>query len=474
MSNTLHRFTPPTCTLEIKGKKSLFSRWRNQNILQKFQFQLTFDDPRLPTSKQVKIKGDRQDLEQLQIVINNYIQNFLQASFVGGIEAKINLKPSVKSLSNQPYLQPKGLVNHELFFGNLTHDSNAAQIKLSTVQLFDLVTALEAYKTQITALPESKPSQSTKVIPLWGGVAAATVAVVGISAIALRSQSPQNVASSSKSESSPEIPQLNNVIPPQIPETAKRPTPKPKLTEPLSSTKRLPPPPAVDTPKPKPDIPDPADYPLSQVARQSGLDSSTESPTKSPTKKKNAVNQQTESVITIPDETKIEEEKVAQDREVAAAEAQRIITDSAGSDPNQQFKTEINPNANRQLAKLNNSTVNSTIKFPEELAQSNQDSSLALNNSRLKPDQLQEVKIYFKEKWQPPTELKQSLEYRLFLNSNGSIKRVVPIGKASKLYLSKTNIPVQGETFISPLTESQKSIIRLLLNPDGRVQAFTE
>ncbi|MDJ0572573.1 MAG: DUF4335 domain-containing protein [Pleurocapsa sp. MO_192.B19] len=466
MSSTIHRFTPPTCTLEIQGKKSPLSRWTNQDILKKFQFQLTFDDPRLPTSKQVKIKGDRQDLEQLQIVINNYIQNFLQASFAGGIEAKINLKPSVKSLSNQPYLQPRGLVNHELFFGNLTHDTNAAQIKLSTVQLFDLVTALEAYNTQIAALPELKSSQSKKVIPLWGGLAAATVAVVGISAIALRTQSPQNVASSTKSESSVDIPELNDVIPPQIPETAKKPTPKPKLTEPLSSTKRLPPPPAVDTPKPKPDIPDPADYPLSQVARQSGLDS----PTKSPTKKKNAANQQTESVITIPDETKVEQEKVAQDTAIAAAEAQRIITDSDGSDPNQQFKTEINPNADRQLAKLNNSTV----KSPEELAQSNQDSSLALNNSRLKPDQLQEVKIYFEEKWQPPAELKQSLEYRLFLNSDGSIKRVVPIGKASKLYLSKTNIPVQGETFISPLTESQKSIIRLLLNPDGRVQAFTE
>ena len=85
-----------------------------------------------------------------------------------------------------------------------------------------------------------------------------------------------------------------------------------------------------------------------------------------------------------------------------------------------------------------------------------------------------EAKIYFEQKWQPPGELKQSLEYRLLLNADGSIKRVVSLGKGSQLYLDQTNIPVNGELFISPLSESQSSTIRLLLNPDGRVQAFTE
>ena len=463
MASTLHRFTPPTCTLEIKGKKSPLSRWTNQDILKNFQFQLSFDDPRIPTSKQVKVKGDCQDLERLQIAVNSYIQEFLYASFKSTSESNINSQPNHKSDYNQPYLQSQGLVNHELFFGNLTHDSTSYKIQLSTVQLFDLVTALEAYNTQIAALPELKQAQSQKVIPLWGGIAAATVAAVGITTIAIRSQAPHNVASSPKSESLGDIPQLNEVIPPQIPERAKKPTPKPKITEPLSSTKRLPPPPAVDTPKPKPDIPDPADYPLSEVARQSGLNN--------PAKKKNAANQQTKSIIAIPAETKEEQDEIAKDT---------TLSDLGKSDTTPQLQTEINPQVDPEIASNDNSQQTledrstSGRSKPEELAQSHQNLPTAANYFRSQSAQLKEVKAYFKDRWQPPAELKQSLEYRLYLNPDGSIKRVVPLGKASKLYLTKTTIPVRGEAFISPISESEKSTIRLLLSPDGRVQAFTE
>lgn len=472
MSNTLHRFTPPTCTLEIKGKKSALSRWTKQDLLQNFQFQLRFDDPRLADSQQVIIKGDRQNLEQLQQVVDHYVQNFLHGSLSEIATTPINSNSGTKSLSNQPFLQPKGLVNHELFFGHLNQEGTTKNINLSTVQLFDLVTALEAYNTQIAALPELSSSQPKKVIPLWGGVAAATVAAVGITTIALHSQSPQNVASSSKSESSVEIPQLNEVVPPQIPETPRKQTPKPKLREPLSSTKRLPPPPAVDAPKPKPDIPDPADYSLSQVARQSGFNNSAKK-----NQNKNPTSQQTESVIVIPPETKVEERKaiqdLAKDKQLGAGETPGIMSDSIASAPNPQLKTQINPNLDQESSKGNNSTVKSPQDI-DTLGENSQDSNVALNKTRSVSNQLREVKVYFQEKWQPPTELKQGLEYRLFLNSDGSIKRVVPLGKAAKLYLNKTNIPVQGEPFISPIAESQKYTIRLLLSPDARVQAFTE
>lgn len=459
MSNTLHRFTPPTCTLEIKGKKSVLSRWTNQDLLQNFQFQLRFDDPRLPDSKQVIIQGDREDLELLQGVVSNYVQNFLHASFLEITVSPINLDYRTKSLSNKPYLQPKGLVNHELFFGHLTQEGTVKKIQLSTVQLFDLVTALEAYNTQISALPELSSTQGKKVIPLWGGVAAATIAAVGIATIVIRSPTPQNVASSSKSESSVEIPQLNDVVPPQVPETPRKPTPNPKLSEPLSSAKRLPPPPAVDTPKPKPDIPDPTDYSLSQyqAARQSGFNNSG--------KKKNPVNQQTESVIVIPPETKVDKET-----EINEADTQGITADLGKSDTNPQLKTEINSNEDWELSKVHDSPVKSS----QESTQSNQNSDLALNNSRSQSHQLEEVKAYFQHKWQPPAELKQGLEYRLFLNPDGSIQKLVPLGKAAKLYVNQTNIPVQGEPFISPISEFQKSTIRLLLSPDARVQAFSE
>lgn len=99
---------------------------------------------------------------------------------------------------------------------------------------------------------------------------------------------------------------------------------------------------------------------------------------------------------------------------------------------------------------------------------------LALKSSSNQPSQAEQITAYFENKWQPPVELKQSLEYRLVLDRNGSITQIVPLGKAAQLYLNQTNIPVNGEAFISPLTKSQPNIIRLLLNPDGQVQVVTE
>ena len=419
---TFHRFTPPTCTLEIKGNKSPLSRWTNREMFKKLQFQLSFDDPRLPTSKQVKIKGSQSDLEQLKIAVDRYVQEFLHASL--NPVAKSNVfKIHHKLNNNSPYLKPKGLVVHQLFLANLTHDAAADNIQLNTVQLFDLVTALEAYTTQFVVLPKLKQAQLNKTIPLWGTIAAATIAAVGITAIVFKSPSSQNVTTNSKldSKDTEESSQFHGIVPPQIPEISRKPTSKSKSNEPLSSTKRLPPPPAVDTPKPKPNIPDPADYPLYQVER-SHL---------------NVAKNKTESTTVTPAETK--DQKIA-----------RLNSPS---------KTEINSveSNESESAKVNNSPSESS----EDL-------------DSISSSQLQEIQVYFQDKWQPPADLKQSLEYRLYLNPNGSIKRVVSLGKASQLYLSQTNIPVKGESFISPITKSQKSVIRLLLDPEGGVKTFAE
>ncbi|MDJ0592604.1 MAG: DUF4335 domain-containing protein [Pleurocapsa sp. MO_226.B13] len=436
MFKTVHRFTPPTCTLEIKGKKSPLSRWRDRDVLKKIRFQLSFDDPRLPSSQQVVVKGDRQDLEKLKTVIDSYIQNFLHASFQAKNQFQSDLNHNQRGDRDWPYLQPQGLVSHELFFGCLKHDSTSNKIKLSTVQLFDLVTALEAYNTQISALPQLKPQSTKPIIFLWGGIAATLVAAVGTTAIFVRTTSVQNLVSSSPSDSSTDNAQLDEVIPPPAPKTPSQATPKPNRT--LSSTKRLPPPPAVDTPKPQPDIPDPADYPLSRVARQSGLD-------RPSTEKQKSANRQTESVITIPAETKPETKPGDRDRNLDKVETIPEVT------------TKINPTRDLEVAKSNNSALESakTSYLPQE-------------------PQLAEIKAYFQETWQPPAELKQSLEYRLYLDADGSVARVVPMGKAARLYLSQTKIPLQKEAFISPAAKSQPAVIRLLLNPDGGVRVFRE
>jgi Domain of unknown function (DUF4335) len=416
----VHRFTPPTCTLEIRGKSLPLLQWSDRNSLKKFKFKLSFDDPRVPSFQQISLTGDRRNLEQLKTSVDNYLQNFLASS----LSSDPSIQHNDHLPESQPYFQSKGLTEHELFFGNLSHDHTANQTTLTTVQLFDLVTALEAFNTQISTSTQSKQTKS-KIISLWGIIAA--LAAVSITAILIKPSPKQNTATSPLLESPDtiSIPQLDDVVPPETSTTSKK-NPQPKTNKSLSSVTKLPPPPAVDAPKPKPNIPDPADYPLATVARQSGLNK----PVKPET-----------PLVIIPTETN----------------ASKNLSSARKTQPNQDQD-------------------NLTNKSLEELDTAKYSDNLALKSAPSKSNQLQETKAYFQEKWQPPVDLKQSLEYRLYLNPDGSIARVIPIGKAAELYLSKTNIPVQGETFISPIDQDKasKSTIRLLLNPDGGVETFAE
>ena len=475
MPSTIHRFTPPTCTLEVMGDKSPLDRWKKQARFKKIQFKLKFDDPREPTAKQTTIRGNQQDLVQLQTAVNSYIQEHLSASFQSPTSTPVTLQAEVKLRDNHPCLKPQGLVHHQLYFGSLSHDSKVNNIKLSTVQLFDLVTAMEAYQAEIAILPETKQdgSHSKKIIPLWGGIAATAIAAIGITTILFKSPWQQNIASSPESQSPPtaEIPELDEIVPPPTPNTAKKPNSKSQQTKSLTSINRLPPPPAVDAPKPKPDIPDPADYPLSDVARQSGLNNSA--------KEELAANQPAESRIVVPSQTPAEKQATSEENEIESVESvlppdkitpiakpeSKLSAEKNRADQTNQIGTVIDSPSD--------TPEDSLVKSPKDKTPS-QNSALAFRDSSDPPSQIEEVIAYFEQKWQPPEGLKQSLEYRLLLNDDGSIKRVISLGKGSQLYLDQTDIPVNGESFISPISESQSSTIRILLNPDGGVQAFTE
>jgi hypothetical protein len=432
MPNVLHRFTPPTCTLEIQGNKFLGSK----QILKDFQFQLKFDDPRLSTSKQITIIGDRQNLEQLQTAIDKCLQRYLSASFRDKIDGK-DLTGKNQFQDTLPYLQSAGLDKFELFLGSLRHDSETNKLKLTTVQLFDLVTALEAYRDRLATVPESKSSPAKKVSSFWGVIAIAAAIGVSITGFLFRTQPVPNISSVPQTQPSAPIPELDEVVPPQTTTIPRQPTAKPKLREPLSSATRLPPPPAVDTPKPKPNIPDPADYPLPEVARQSG------------------VNTTKENIVEPPTVPKIEETILSTSRSPVVAELAK---------PDAESTIKIDPDTETH-------NHNKGAIAPDTIAKDNGNQQTI--SSRSQPSQLQQAITYFQQRWQPPTELKQSLEYRLWLNADGSIDRVVPLGKASRLYLAQANIPIKGESFISS-PQSQPSIIRLLLNPDGKVQGFKE
>ncbi|XTZ10325.1 MAG: DUF4335 domain-containing protein, partial [cyanobacterium endosymbiont of Rhopalodia yunnanensis] len=70
--------------------------------------------------------------------------------------------------------------------------------------------------------------------------------------------------------------------------------------------------------------------------------------------------------------------------------------------------------------------------------------------------------------------LSQTLEYRLIVQPDGSLKQAVPLGKAAIVYYQKASIPTPGSAFVSSLDISENQTIRLVLSPNGRVKTFLE
>lgn len=504
--NIIRRFTPPTCTLEIWGKNSPLSRWTNKTIIKDVQFKLSFDDPRILETEPMTLSGDRETLDRLYDVVLSYTENFLEQSFskqylTVGTTNQISQERSLNE--NQPYLQAQGLVDHQFHLGNLIKSNvpqleNTSLISLSATQLFDLVSALEEYKTEMAVLAQLEAQQKQKTSP-WipiglsvaGIILAAGLTTMGIK-LANQSQKEEQIATTQETPSKT-IPEntVKDVVPPDVPKSADKPALSSQKNDPLSSTVKLPPPPAVDTLKPPPDIPDPAKYPpsgtlkLPPIAALPRLNSPSETNKSTQETPAQPNNDQVESTIAIPPETAKPVTKPKNPEEATPTDAntqnrtlqtnselgkQTEITTIKGNIAVEESNKPLEPSEVREALSKGETETNVTLN-----------DDIAFNPAKNQPQskipqakQLEEVADYFRQKWRSPQELKQTLEYRLIINQNGSLKRVIPIGKAAEIYLDRTNIPLMGESFVSALEERQSLTIRLLLSPDGEVRTFLE
>ncbi|VEP13627.1 conserved hypothetical protein [Hyella patelloides LEGE 07179] len=531
----IRRFTPPTCTLEIWGKNSPLSRWTKQTVVKDIQFKLSFDDPRILEVEPITISGDRLKLEQLYDLVLDHTEGFLAQSFNNQIPALAITNQEQLANSTQPYLTSQGLINHQLNLGSLATKESPTTIDLSATQLFDLVSALEEYKTEMAVLTELETQKAQKVrklIPIGVSVAGILLAV-GLTTVGIKvaNQPEERDRIAAIEESQPEatstVPQ-EDVIPPKVPEVAEKPVTGIQESEPLSSLETLPPPPAVDTLKPPPNIPDPSQYPPSGNLTIPPISSlpkpNSASETAKSTTETSPDNSQVESTINIPPETA----KPDSPEETTQSETQKtteleIATESnvqTATSPSVSSVTEDNslqPLEPDEQAEITISEENVAIKAEigekleqaasfdsrvesEAITENTTEENLNLNNDEIalenttpKPTtkestiiendsdsiapttrQLQEAASYFRQKWRSQSELQQTLEYRLIINQDGSIKRIIPIGKASEIYLDRTGVPLMGEPFVSAFPQEQSLVIRLLLSPDGEVRTFLE
>jgi hypothetical protein len=271
-----------------------------------------------------------------------------------------------------------------------------------------------------------------------------------------------NVATSPATKSAPlSNPDLVDVIPPKIPKTEQKLDNQAKLKEPLSSLEKLPPPPPVDLPKPPPaGVPDPAKYPFLEPAKI---------PQPPPAR--------TESTIAIkPESVKTESSAAPSTESVSKAPSEVGKVDK--TEKNSRLSHLSAPQASISGSTAENSLSSrgqsSSSTFEEKEQSTDREIATRENSFTVQYQQLKEAEKYFQQRWQPPKDLKQTLEYQLAINSDGSIKQITPLGKASEIYLDRTNIPLMGESFVSPVQDQANLKIRLLLSPDGEVRTFLE
>ena len=526
LSNSVrHRYTPPTCTLEIVAQASPLSRWIGQSLLKDLRFELCFDDPRQPTEQKVKIFGDRITLEVLHEAVTSYVQEFLnlpptqlplalltatpntEASsevenkneiipladhFVKSSQLVVEeaLEASDSSLESNPklrslkprslagsiYLQAKGLVSHQLFLGELANEESGAVVELSAIQLFDLATALDEYSASVVTLPHPNQRRSAIAPAPWSIAAAVLILAVGATTAGVQwlnpSESTQQAGAPTTQSNSnpagkiPEIAQLpptpTNVLP-----TPASPLPTPVVPPALS------PPPKVVPPNPVP-TPAPPTANLPQASQRPNLSINPPPQQRTVTQPlpQPAPKSTTPRLAPPPTSNTPSRSDNTQTQQSTAKAPQTLPT----IPPLPSLNTTPSPSrVSAPPAQAQPGTTRS-IPLPDNFNQGESRGGNQQPNGRLFDSipQVAEVRDKLQQRWQPPAELTDKLEYDMIIKSDGSIERIIPLGQTAAVYINRTNMPLPGQPFVAPLEEGGKAKIRVVLYQDGKVETLLQ
>ncbi|HEY9644148.1 MAG TPA: DUF4335 domain-containing protein [Coleofasciculaceae cyanobacterium] len=459
-TSVLRRYTPPTCTLEIAATGSALSRWTDRAVLKHLRFQLSFDDPTLPEDKQVTIRGDRTQLEALWETVTAYVQSLLHwtpeqmavanpaaADLAAADLAAADLPPTAGHHTPEPpshltvaptgiALHRKGLLTHDLALGSLANEQSGAVVPLSTLQLFDLANALDEYHAEALTLPALGRPAWSKSRNSWAGIAAGLLLTVGSAAALMRFVSVVSTPSSQLSASN------SSAVDPNFPDKSSSRLPAAPGLEPLPSAaalQPLPPPPPVGATKnaaPPPSVSVPRTAPINPP----------ETPA-APTLMPAPIAPPGGQVAIIP---------------------QSGLPSAANVSPNPQA-------GDTTLPTLRASASSEAARQATSPAEAQGGTVPATGSTAFDAiPQVAEVRNYFQRSWQPPQGLTQTLEYRLTLNADGSLQRILPLGQSAATFLDRTNMPLTNEPFVSPVENGGNPEIRLVLGQDGRVQTFLE
>ncbi|MEM8778893.1 MAG: DUF4335 domain-containing protein [Cyanobacteria bacterium P01_G01_bin.49] len=473
----LQLYTPPTCTLKLWDKRSLLSRWREKITLENLGFELHFDDPRLIEEEQVTIKGDHTQLALLHSVVGSYVQQFLYQTSSCLIDQTPCLAESMTPENGEnsdseassflptdpPSLTPKGLLTHRLNLGFLATQATHSSVNLSVSQLFDLLNALEAYSDNILDLTSPYGIFTKQNIWVWTGATAAAILALLIPTVGVQwyqQQSSLDLAVDESPENGEDERSFLNVLPP-VPPPPKEPLPPPSLAPNLANRDPLPPPSQISQATPPPRNPNVA-IQAPPVRVLPPPPTAPAAPPKPGTANPAPAGNTEVPVHLLPN---------GETPTVMPALPPETVTQMMAQQP------PLPPPPTLQGRSPNQTAPTDTLSVPNELLPDNAQPPVQSppNMSLLDAiPQVAEVRQYFQQRWQPPEDLVQSLEYRLVVQNDGSLKQAIPLGKAATLYLQQTGMPAPGDNFVSSLDVANDQTIRLVLNQNGTVKTFLE
>jgi len=450
-TSVLRRYTPPTCTLKIAATGSALSRWTDRTVMKNLRFQLSFDDPRRSPDDLVELAGDRIQLEALNDAVSDYVQQLLMdhCSAVqlplapsNDLAGSADLSSAQDSSKPGIYLQPKGLLTHELYLGTLGTPETAV-VPLSVTQLFDLSNALAEYAAESLALPTANRPAWLQPSNGWLRMAAVMVLALGTTgsivkfAMDITAPVTQSVASDQELGSPAPLPTV------PVPAGAAPPLAVP--TVPSSDTIPLPPPSGV--------------FKQPGVAPGTAFNPSLVPPAAGTRVLGSTQDGQVPVPTGVPAPPTVRPDQIASAQQVPSGDRQpasaALEADSAAGTAATATLRPSQPSA----------ASAPTATAPSATARSGNLDSIP---------QVAEVRTFFLSRWQPPEALNRTLEYRLQVAPDGTIQRVIPLGDQAGNYLDRTGMPLIGEPFVSPILSGQRALIRLVLYPDGRVQTLLE
>ncbi|MBD2168709.1 DUF4335 domain-containing protein [Calothrix membranacea FACHB-236] len=417
------------------------------------------------------------------------------------------------------YLEPSSSLTHKLFLGSLASQASGPVIELSLLQLFDLGTALDEYSADIMALPTLENTGSSVArFPVWAPVAA--VLVLGVGLLPVTWQYVNNIKPNQQQTAKKTNTNSGTI--------ALQPSPQVNPEAGLAAPDSFPPLPNIGSTTPIPTSSLPADpllipnsglankpqtlpnsnFPSAPTSATSSLPKGIPSPASGlgipqKTNPTFPTNSQFGVPPTISDPQIALQPNLTQNKPGSVSSSdlglpkRRELPPSLSTDRSSRSVTPnlpitaaplpVIPNETTSARKLEgeyNPTSTTTSRPSNEnalvdrLRESRKTPTTtnpqATDSTLFDTPQIAEARQYLQKRWQPPSGLRQTLEYSVMVGVDGTVERIFPLNKAARDYVDSAGMPNIGTPFVSANRYGRNVRLRAVLSPDGKVQIFPE